>query len=98
MLRSLLFVLLVLTQAAAAGAQGRGAAPPPPADLNEPPADAQKSSTGLISRMLKPGNSEEKPEATDVITVHYTGWSSDGRMFDSSVVRGTPGMFPIARV
>src|SRR6185436_10828422 len=29
-------------------------------------------------------------------TVHYTGWvASDGRMFDSSVARGTPSVFPL---
>ena len=38
------------------------------------------------------------PAATDIVTVHYTGWSSDGRMFDSSVARGNPSTFPLNRV
>ena len=30
--------------------------------------------------------------------VHYTGWTTDGKMFDSSVVRGQPAQFPLNRV
>ena len=69
----------------------------PPADLTSPPADATKSPSGLISKMLAPGTSAEKPAATDVVTVDYTGWASDGRMFDSSVARGKPSTFPLDR-
>jgi FKBP-type peptidyl-prolyl cis-trans isomerase len=70
----------------------------PPPDLTSPPADATRSKTGLISKELSPGMSAEKPAATDIVTVHYTGWASDGRMFDSSVARGTPSTFPLDRV
>jgi peptidylprolyl isomerase len=78
---------------ALAAAQTRDIAPPP--DLTAPPADASKSASGLISKMLTPGKSAEKPAATDVVTVNYTGWSNDGRMFDSSVARGRPSTFPL---
>jgi FKBP-type peptidyl-prolyl cis-trans isomerase len=70
----------------------------PPPDLTSPPADATRSKTGLISKELSPATSAEKPAATDIVTVHYTGWASDGRMFDSSVARGTPSTFPLDRV
>jgi len=30
--------------------------------------------------------------------VHYTGWTTGGKMFDSSVVRGAPTSFPLNRV
>jgi peptidylprolyl isomerase len=70
----------------------------PPADLTAPPADALKSATGLVSKMLTPGPATERPIATDIVTVHYTGWASDGRMFDSSVARGNPSTFPLDRV
>ena len=71
----------------------------PPTDLSAPPADAVKSSTGLASRVLTPGTGTAKPAATDIVTVHYTGWvAADGRMFDSSVARGTPSTFPLSRV
>jgi peptidylprolyl isomerase len=80
----------------AAPAQAPDFTPPP--DLEAPPSDAVKSPTGLTSKMITPGKSAEKPEATDVVTVHYTGWASDGRMFDSSLSRGNPSTFPLDRV
>src|SRR6185503_9743205 len=68
----------------------------PPADLAAPPADAVKAASGLISRVLMPGTGTQTPGATDLVTVHYTGWvASDGRMFDSSIARGTPSTFPL---
>jgi peptidylprolyl isomerase len=70
----------------------------PPPDLASPPADATRSKTGLISKELSPATSAEKPASTDIVTVHYTGWAPDGRMFDSSVARGTPSTFPLDRV
>jgi peptidylprolyl isomerase len=69
----------------------------PPVDLAMPPADAVKSGTGLISKAVRPGDGTEKPGPNDVVTVQYTGWSSDGRMFDSSLTRQMPSMFPLNR-
>jgi FKBP-type peptidyl-prolyl cis-trans isomerase len=92
--KRLLFGAIVLAWAHSGLAQ----APQVPADLTAPPADAVKSSTGLTSRVLQPGTGAEKPSATDIVTVHYSGWTSDGRMFDSSVARGNPSMFPVGRV
>jgi peptidylprolyl isomerase len=93
-------VLLLLSSVAAgtAAAQGRGQVPPVPPDLTAPPADAQKSPSGLISKTIAPGTSAEKAQGTDVVTVNYTGWSADGKMFDSSFTRGTPATFPLERV
>src|SRR6188474_3316538 len=80
---------------AAAAQAGDLAAPP---DLTSPPSDAAKSASGLISKVVRPGTNSEKPAATDVVTVNYTGWSSDGTMFDSSVARGNPSTFSLNRV
>ncbi len=71
---------------------------PAPADLLNPPADAQTAASGLKSRVLSAGKGTAKPTAKDVVQVHYTGWDKTGKMFDSSVVRGTPATFPLNRV
>jgi FKBP-type peptidyl-prolyl cis-trans isomerase len=74
-----------------------GAIPAPP-DVAAVPADAQVTTTGLASRMLSAGTGTEKPTAESLVLVHYTGWTTDGQMFDSSVVRGEPADFPLNRV
>jgi peptidylprolyl isomerase len=68
-----------------------------PADVSAPPPDAAKTASGLASRTITPGTSQEKAEPTDVVTVHYTAWTPDGKMFDSSRSRGAPSMFPLNR-
>jgi hypothetical protein len=74
------------------------AAPPAPPDVAVIPMDADKSDSGLVTRVIKAGNSKRKPEPTSVVTVHYTGWTTDGKAFDSSVARGQPAQFPLHRV
>ena len=71
---------------------------PPPADVAAPPADAQKTASGLASKVLTPGKGKQKPTLEDSVEVHYTGWTTDGRMFDSSVKRGQPAKFPVGGV
>ena len=48
--------------------------------------------------MLQPGTGTAKPTAEDFVTVHYTGWTTDGKMFDSSYARGAASTFPVNRV
>jgi peptidylprolyl isomerase len=69
--------------------------PPVPEDVKAPPATAQKTSSGLAYRVLKKGTGSQSPKATDSVTVHYSGWTTDGKMFDSSVTRGEPATFPL---
>lgn len=71
---------------------------PPPADVAAAPADAEKTASGLASKVLQAGTGTEKPIPADTVSVHYTGWTTDGRMFDSSTVRGEPAQFPLNRV
>jgi len=69
--------------------------PKVPSDVAAPPADAEKTASGLASKVLKKGTGTRKPKATDTVEVHYTGWTTDGKMFDSSVVRGQTTSFPL---
>jgi peptidylprolyl isomerase len=94
----LLLVASVLLTAGAADAQTRGTPPPVPADVAAAPADAEKSPTGLASKMLSPGTSDEKALGTDFVTVNYTGWTTDGKMFDTTARSGVPVTFPLNRV
>jgi FKBP-type peptidyl-prolyl cis-trans isomerase len=59
------------------------------------PADATTTSSGLASKVLKAGTGSSHPAETDTVTVHYSGWTTDGKMFDSSVQRGRPASFPL---
>ena len=85
-------------QRAAAPAQDQTGDIPAPSDVAAPPADAQREPSGLASKVLQPGTGTEHPRASDRVTVHYTGWTTDGRMFDSSLRRGQPATFPLNRV
>jgi len=71
---------------------------PAPVDVAAPPADALRSPSGLVSRIVMPGMGTETPLETDFVTVHYTGWTSEGQLFDSSYARGMPSMFALNRV
>src|SRR5205807_9258209 len=61
---------------------------PPPSDVAAPPKDAKKTPSGLASKVLLPGTGKDHPRADELVTVNYTGWTTDGKMFDSSVTRG----------
>jgi len=74
-----------------------GALPAPP-DVSGPPADAEKTPSGLASRLLKKGRGGKGPGPYDAVKVHYTGWTTDGINFDSSVVRGEPSEFRLNQV
>jgi FKBP-type peptidyl-prolyl cis-trans isomerase len=71
---------------------------PAPPDVKAPPEDAEKTASGLASKVLKPGTGAVKPSESDAVKVHYSGWTTDGNMFDSSVVRGEPAQFPLQGV
>jgi peptidylprolyl isomerase len=71
---------------------------PPPEDVAAPPKDAKKTSSGLAYKVLQPGQGKAHPTATSRVKVHYTGWTTDGKMFDSSVARGQPLSFSLNQV
>src|SRR6187200_636051 len=90
-------ILAGLVAAAIAAATQSPKPVPPPADVKAPPATAAKTKSGLASRVLNPGTGKAHPASDDLVTVHYTGWTTDGKMFDSSV-DDEPATFPLDRV
>jgi FKBP-type peptidyl-prolyl cis-trans isomerase len=68
---------------------------PAPPDVAAPPADAVRTPTGLVSKVLSPGTGTRHPRPNSQVVVHYTGWTTDGKMFDSSVARGEPASFSL---
>ena len=69
-----------------------------PTDVAAVPGNAKKTKSGLGSRVLKKGTGKDHPTATSVVTVDYSGWTTDGVMFDSSVTRGQPASFRLDQV
>jgi peptidylprolyl isomerase len=66
-----------------------------PPDVAAPPPDAKRTPSGLVYRVLQDGVGTQRPSSRSRVTVHYTGWTTDGKMFDSSVMRGQPATFPL---
>jgi len=56
--------------------------------------DVQTTSTGLQYIIVEEGTGAS-PTATQTVTVHYTGWLTDGTKFDSSVDRGQTATFQL---
>jgi FKBP-type peptidyl-prolyl cis-trans isomerase FkpA len=56
-----------------------------------------KTASGLVITPIKPGTGAS-PKPTDQVKVHYQGTLTNGTVFDSSVQRGEPVVFPLNRV
>jgi peptidylprolyl isomerase len=69
-----------------------------PTDVKAPPADAKKTASGLAYKVIREGTGGRHPKPSSKVTVHYSGWTTDGKMFDSSVVRGEQTSFTLDNV
>lgn len=67
-----------------------------PPDVAAAPADAKRTSSGLAYKVLTPG-SGPSPKEGQSVEVHYSGWTPQGRLFDSSVSRHNPLALPLAK-
>lgn len=85
-MRPLLQAAAVLVLAASAAAQK----PEIPEDV-----DPETTDSGLTYSVLQKGDPGTHPGPKDWVKVHYTGWLTDGKVFDSSRQRGQPATFPL---
>jgi peptidylprolyl isomerase len=69
-----------------------------PVDVAAPPKNAIKTASGLAYATLTKGSGKQHPHPKDRVRVHYSGWTTDGKLFDSSVVRGEPAEFALNSV
>jgi hypothetical protein len=85
-------------------AQELGEMPPPegpcpernePNVLENPRAHVHRTALGLAYCILREGPPGTVPGANDSVRVHYTGWTAEGEMFDSSIERGEPLELPL---
>lgn len=71
---------------------------PTPPDVAGPPPGTPTTPSGLASRVLRPGSGTVHPGPTSRVRVHYSGWTTDGQLFDSSRTRGEVAEFPLSAV
>jgi FKBP-type peptidyl-prolyl cis-trans isomerase len=72
--------------------------PRAPRQVATAPANASKTRSGLAYQLLRKGDGKVRPRANDRVVVHYSAWTADGKLFDSSVVRGKPARLPVDRL
>ena len=59
---------------------------------------AIKTPSGLKYVVLKEGSGDNSPKYDQNVTVHYQGTFLNGKIFDSSILRGEPATFKIGQV
>ena len=74
--------------------------PPPaaPSDVAAAPAGARRSPLGAAFRVLRAGTGAIRPGPDDVVRVHFSAWTPDGELFDTTRSRGEPAEFQVKGV
>jgi FKBP-type peptidyl-prolyl cis-trans isomerase len=63
-----------------------------------PAQTASKSTPSGLSYEVIQSGTGKKPKASDRVTVHYAGWTTKGKLFDSSYGRGQTATFGLSQV
>ncbi|MCC6407972.1 MAG: FKBP-type peptidyl-prolyl cis-trans isomerase [Planctomycetes bacterium] len=91
---TLLAPLFFVTSLALAPIHAQQPAQAPAAPVQNPPipadTDIVTTASGLKYSVLVQGTGTRKAKVGDVAKVHYTGWTTDGNSFDTSMKRGVP--------
>lgn len=72
--------------------------PRTPPDVAAPPNGALAMKGGLAYVILRAGEGTTHPTMRSTVRVHYSGWTTDGKLFDSSILRGQEAEFPLTGV
>jgi FKBP-type peptidyl-prolyl cis-trans isomerase FkpA len=97
-----MFMRLIILSVLFAFTAAMAFADPPPAEKKATAKTAAKGAnivttpSGLQYEELKVGTGAEA-KAGQMVEVHYTGWLTDGKKFDSSVDRNEPFKFALGR-
>ena len=87
---AVLAATLILTACSGGPPPGEVPQLPAPPDVAAAPADASRTPTNIASKVITPGQGTRHPRPNSIVTVHYTGWTTDGRTIDSSIPKGSP--------
>ncbi len=69
------------TETTATAEGDEGEAPP---DVDGPPASSTTTASGLSYLLLTKGNGSAKATEMSKVLLHYSGWTTDGRQFDTT--------------
>jgi peptidylprolyl isomerase len=72
-------------------------APPTPRELKVP-RSARKTPSGLAVQVLRKGRGTRHPGPGSRMTLHFSGWTTDGRLIESSVMAGQPATYELEGV
>jgi len=66
--------------------------PPTPSTLTPPAQGAERLPSGVFMQILTPGVGTSHPSVKSWVTLDYTGWTSDGKLFESTIMSGHPAV------
>lgn len=71
---------------------------PTPPDVARPPPGAKRTAKGVYYRVIKTGTTNERVLPEGSVKMHYTGWTTDGKIFDSSTFSGDTARYNLTTV
>jgi FKBP-type peptidyl-prolyl cis-trans isomerase len=67
-------------------------APATPVRLAGPPRSVPRTASGLAVEVLRRGAATGRPALASQVTLHMSGWTHDGTLFESTVMAGRPAL------